>query len=297
MMSALQSLKFIARHPLNRHEPWRGIRRFMAWQIATRLHAGAIAVPFVDDTRLLVSRAMHGATGNVYCGLHEYEDMAFVLHALRRGELFIDVGANIGSYTVLAAGVVGARTVAFEPAPAAYRALLDNIRLNNLGDLVEARNEGVGAERGRLNFTTDLDTVNHVVASAARANSCAHIPITTLDTALEVAGPCVIKVDVEGYESAVVMGAERTFSAPAVMAVLMELNGSATRYGFDEQRLHGHMLELGYFPVRYDPLARQLRANDAGPGTTGNLLYIRDPEFMQARVVAAPRRRVHGTFI
>ena len=44
---------------------------------------------------------MTGATGNVYCGLHEFEDMALVLHALRPRDLFVDVGANVGSYTVL----------------------------------------------------------------------------------------------------------------------------------------------------------------------------------------------------
>jgi FkbM family methyltransferase len=193
--------------------------------------------------------------------------------------------------------VVGARTLAFEPAPAAYRALLDNLRLNNLGDLVEARNEGVGAQRGRLNFTSHLDTVNHVVASAAGASSCLQIPVTTLDSVLQVAQPCMIKVDVEGYESAVVAGAQRTLGSPAVMAVLMELNGSGARYGFDEQKLHGRMLDFGYSPVRYDPLARQLHPNETGRGAAENLLYIRDAEALQTRVAMAPRHRVHGTFI
>jgi hypothetical protein len=37
------------------------------------------------------------ATGNLYVGLHEFEEMAFLLHFLRRGDLFADVGANVGS--------------------------------------------------------------------------------------------------------------------------------------------------------------------------------------------------------
>src|SRR5215472_2949364 len=160
MMSALRSLNFIARHPLNLRGPWRALWRFTSWQIATRLGAASIAVPFVDDTRLLVARGMHGATGNVYCGLHEFEDMAFVLHALRPEELFVDVGANVGSYSVLAAGVVGAAALAFEPAARSYAALIDNLRLNNLESRVAARRAGVGAEAGQLRFTTGLDTVN-----------------------------------------------------------------------------------------------------------------------------------------
>ncbi|GAC1661791.1 MAG: hypothetical protein PVS2B3_15260 [Steroidobacteraceae bacterium] len=107
--------------------------------------------------------------------------------------------------------------------------------------------------------------------------------------------PCMIKVDVEGYESAVVEGAERTLGSPAVLAVLMELNGSGARYGFDEARLHVRMLGFGFTPARYDPLARRLHAQQRGPG--GNLLYVRDPGSLQARVRTAPRRRVPGTLV
>jgi FkbM family methyltransferase len=295
MIGALRSLHFIARHPLNRGGSVRALRRYVSWQVAARLGNGAIAVPFVDHTRLLVTRGMHGATGNIYCGLHEFEDMAFVLHALRPAELFVDVGANIGSYTVLAAGVVGARVLAFEPAPGAYAGLLDNLRLNDLQELVEARQEGVGAQPARLAFSTGLDTVNHVLSAAERGGASREVPIVTLDNVLEPLRPCMIKVDVEGYESAVVEGAQRTLRSAAVLAVLMELNGSGTRYGFDEARLHARMLEFGFIPARYDPLARQLHAQQRGHG--GNLLYVRDPVTLQARVRAAPRRRVHGTLV
>jgi hypothetical protein len=65
-----------------------------------------VAMPYVNETRLLVKPGMAGATGNVYAGLHEYEDMAFVLHALRPSSRFVDVGANVGTYTVLAGGGV-----------------------------------------------------------------------------------------------------------------------------------------------------------------------------------------------
>ena len=60
---------------------------------------------------------MTGATGNIYTGLHEFEDMMFLLHLLRPGDIFVDAGANIGSYTVLASAVVGAKSISFEPVP------------------------------------------------------------------------------------------------------------------------------------------------------------------------------------
>ena len=61
-------------------------------------------VPFVEDTKI----ALHPNGGSnryeVAVGLFEFEEMVFVLHALRPSSLFVDVGANVGFYTVLAGG-------------------------------------------------------------------------------------------------------------------------------------------------------------------------------------------------
>src|SRR5262245_22540376 len=134
MLSTLKTLSFILRHPLNRQAKLRAFSRYLRWQVASRLVDAPIAVPFVDSTRLLVSSGMTGATGNVYCGLHEYRDMSFVLHALTADDLFVDVGANVGTYTILAAGAAGSSVVSLEPHPRAYAHLLANIRFNDLGD-------------------------------------------------------------------------------------------------------------------------------------------------------------------
>ncbi|TMC68336.1 MAG: FkbM family methyltransferase, partial [Chloroflexi bacterium] len=90
------------------------------WQFVSRLIAGPIALPFVEGTSLFAMRGMTGATGNWYCGLHEVREMAFVLHLLRAKDHFLDVGANVGSYTVLAGGAVGARVTAVEPIPETF---------------------------------------------------------------------------------------------------------------------------------------------------------------------------------
>ncbi|MEJ7626598.1 MAG: FkbM family methyltransferase [Ferruginibacter sp.] len=81
---------------------------------------------------------MAGATGNIYMGLHEFPDMGFLLHFLRSEDLFFDIGSNIGSYTILASGQVGAKTFAFEPVPSTFSALHKNILANNLESIVRA---------------------------------------------------------------------------------------------------------------------------------------------------------------
>lgn len=297
MLSAFRTLRFIARHPLNRRAPLRAIGRFVAWQVATRLRPGALVVPYVGDTRLLVARGMTGATGNLYCGLHEFEDMGFVLHALRDEDLFVDIGANVGSYTVLASGAVGARCIAFEPAPRAYRALLDNLRLNDLMARVEARNECLASAAGEAEFTADLDVCNHVVAEPKGGNATVRVAVTTLDIALAKRTPTILKIDVEGYETLVVEGAEQTLRSPALRAVLMELNGSGARYGFDDRHLHERMLRYDFAPAEYDPQRRELRPREWHGSSEGNVLYVRDMDSLRARLAAAPRRPLHGTFV
>jgi len=55
------------------------------------------------------------------------------------------------------------------------------------------------------------------------------VPVRTLGAVLDGRSPALIKMDVEGFESAVLAGAERALADPALLAVIMELNGSGVR--------------------------------------------------------------------
>jgi len=292
----LQMLLGILRHPLNRGRPLAALTRFARWQIGSRLLGGAVAVPFAGNTRLLVARGMTGATGNLYCGLHEFEDMAFVLHALRPGDLFVDIGANVGSYTVLAAGAVGCRCVSIEPVPATFRRLKDNLALNSVLDRVDAHNVALGSGAGTVRFTADLDTVNHALATGEVADSQITVPVDTLDAVLAGRGPAVIKIDVEGFETAVIEGAPATLDSPSLRAVLLELNGSGDRYGYSDASIHERMLSLGFTAMHYDP-SHRLLTGIGQPASAGNTLYVRNAPELQLRLTQAPRFAVLDTTI
>ncbi|WP_200241650.1 FkbM family methyltransferase [Thiohalocapsa halophila] len=138
-------------------------------------------MPFVDEVGLLVRPGMVGATGNVYCGLHEAEEMALVLHALRPGDLFVGLGANVDSYTPLAAAA-GARCLYIEPIPRTFPWLSKNIALNGLAGRLTPLNVALGREQGVARFTSGLDTVNHVVAPGEAAADTVEVPVRTLDS-------------------------------------------------------------------------------------------------------------------
>ena len=292
-MGLIGTLKFITRHPFNRDRKISALKRFFAWQFGCRFVPGPVVVRFVNDAVLLVGPGMTGATGNIYTGLHEFEDMAFVLHFLRPEDLFVDVGANIGSYTLLASAAVGARSISFEPVPDTFRLLLRNISLNDVKDKVIAHNSGVGHEAGVLHFTSGLDTVNHVAnADELHSIPTVEVPIVTLDTILDSQQPALIKIDVEGFETNVINGADTTLSQPSLTAIVMELNGSGKRYGFDDNVIHRRMVDHGFTPSSYNPFTRTLVTLDEVNSLSGNTLYIRNREFVQQRLSSAPRFRI-----
>jgi FkbM family methyltransferase len=227
----------------------------------------------------------------VYTGLHEFEEMAFVLHVLRPDDLFVDVGANVGSYTILAAGAVGARCVSFEPDRETMRSLERNVAANALDDRVELRQSVVGRSDGIAQFTSGADTLNHVV-NALDTNAVS-AQMTTLDTALEGRSPQVLKIDVEGYELEVIAGASQILESREIIAVIIETNGSGSRYGVSDADLHSAMMDHGFVPCSYDPFVRRLTVRGA-PLSGGNTIYVKDPSQATSRVKDAPSYDIAG---
>jgi FkbM family methyltransferase len=224
-MSLLNTYRFITDAPQNQGHRTSAFVRFAKWQVGSRLVPGRVVHDWVNGSQFLVGQGERGLTGNIYNGLHEFEDMGSLLHFLRPADLFVDVGANAGSFTILASSVTGARTVAFEPIPSTFERLEENVRLNDIEALVTCVNGGVAATEGRITFTTGDDAMNHVAAPGAETDTGMSVEVTTLDTALHGEDPALIKIDVEGFELPVLEGATRTIERPGLRAVIAELNG------------------------------------------------------------------------
>ncbi len=293
-MSLLNTIRFITGHPLNRRQKLRAVLRFAKWQVGSRLISGDIVHEWIDGSKFFVRAGETGLTGNIYTDLHEFSDMAFLLHFLRDDDLFVDVGANVGSYTILGCAVAGARGVAFEPVPTTYKRLIENLRLNHLENRVEAVNAGVGSQPGSLRFTSDEDTMNHILADSEVCANPIDVGVVTLDRALEGRTPSLLKIDVEGYELPVLQGANETLSSHSLRAVIMELNGSGERYGFDESKIVDLMREHGFNACSYEPFDRRLAKLDRQKPDSGNTLFIRDMAVVADRLKNADRLSISG---
>lgn len=292
-MPILRTFQKLLSDPINREQKVASLWRFAKWQLGSRLVPGKVLVDWVGGTKFVAGPGDRGLTGNVYHGLHEFHDMAYVLHVLDATDLFADVGSNVGSYTLLACGAAGARGYAFEPAPATFRKLVQNLALNGLLDRVTYLNQGVGDRPGVLRFTTEQDCTNHVLADGEQSSSAVEVPVVRLDDSFQQA-PTMMKIDVEGYETMVLAGAQRTLADPRLHSILIELNGSGARYGYDEEAIVSMIEDFGFRAYDYDALRRVLAPLSERQRTKGNTLFLRNVELAERRIAAAPRFSVLG---
>ena len=278
MSSLLNMFRFISSHPLTRRQRIKTLGRIAGWQIKSRIHHEVI-VSWIGDQKLAVRRGMTGATGNIYAGVHEFADMMFLLHFLKSGDLFLDIGANVGTYTVLASGVCKAKTWAFEPDPETVLCLKRNIEINNLQELVTVHELALGATEREVAFTVGLDTVNRV---AIGNQPCQLVHQRPLDSLLSDVGPTFAKLDVEGYEEEILRGGQALLGKGSLQAIELE---TVTPDVLEMLSLHG------FVRMFYDPFTRFLSTEPVCMQSC-NALFVKNVSFVNSRVGQSPKVRV-----
>jgi FkbM family methyltransferase len=296
-MALYHTLKFITQHPLNRGKKIGALVRFLRWQLASRLYPGEWIYRWVNESKMVMCPGETGLTGNMYCGLHDFEEMAYLLHVLRAEDLFVDIGANVGSYTILACAVVGAKGYCFEPVPSTFERLMSNLRINNLSDRVKAVNLGMSDKEGELIFTTDENCSNHVVADGEKALQVVPVKVLPLDSVIPGHSPSLIKIDVEGFETPVLRGARSTLKSENLHSVIMELNESGSRYGFREDEIIKTMSNDGFELYTYEPFSRELKRLGEKGISGKNALFVRNVEMVRERIKQSPQVCVGGVRI
>lgn len=156
--------------------------------------------------------------------LREYEPLQpFFFKALAEAaghRALLDIGANVGMYSILFAGAGTAAVVAFEAAPDTAAELECNVALNELSDRVRIERRAVSSSAGTVSFGVlgSLSGANGVVSTNIHARSrltgvinVPAVPLDALITALP-AGPYAVKVDVEGHEADVIDGGSKFFA-------------------------------------------------------------------------------------
>jgi FkbM family methyltransferase len=207
---------------------------------------------------------------------YEPELTAWLLAAIDVGPpgIFLDVGANLGWFTLQVARLTRVeRVVAFEPDVANHQLLQTNIERNGLASRVDAVACALGDGPGlaRLNLYKGSNLGRHSLA-VDHGRGGSWVPVEALDTLLARLGlaeapVAALKIDVEGYEPRVLGGARATLARTGIL--LIELSPALSRAGgLDVSRALDDIAEAGFVPDIWDrpgalPDLEGLRTHDA----------------------------------
>ena len=190
----------------------------------------------------------------LYGGLPDYHEMKFLIDYLAPGDAFLDIGANTGIYSLLAASMIGSEGCvdAFEPDERSRDRFSENIILNRFRG-IHIHPQAVGSTSEQVRFLRDRDVGNRIRTSLDGGQATVELECVCLD---EVAGERLYalgKMDVEGAEPLVLQGAQRMLAAGNPPVWLLELNGKLHDYGFAEwgSRTMAEGSWLRFSPIRF----------------------------------------------
>ncbi len=187
-----------------------------------------IVAPVFNDTRLLWVN-MQDKFVSIHCVMDAYEpeNSALIRALLNPGDVFLDLGANVGWFTLLASTVVGpaGHIYCFEPQRPIAEHLARTIALNGLQEMVTLRQAGVWNQAGSMALAGDGGSENqgaaHLLPGGSGSARSSMVDLIALDS-LALDRCDVIKMDIEGAEPKAMEGAEQLLRAtrPIILSEL-----------------------------------------------------------------------------
>lgn len=182
---------------------------------------------------------------NVWLGQEEDKDLAIVSKLLKPGQTFIDCGANIGLWSLTASAAVESdgKVISFEPNPVTADKLKSNIELNQVKN-IKLYNSAVGSLNGTVFFECNND---HNISSIVKEQkNSIEVPIVTIDSILQDRKVHGIKIDVEGYEMEVILGAKQLLESSKPW-LCIEFNSETAGVSFlNDWNVHQYLSKFGY---------------------------------------------------
>lgn len=208
--------------PANRGARLRAAARVIGFDVRTRLLRRPTVAAIGDRSKIICYPGESNAPHAAYRNPPNPREMFVWRRYLRPGDLFVDVGSNIGIYTLFALDL-GAEVVACEPDAHNYARLLENLAYNRYN--AETYNVAVADRPGTLRLSQGLDSLNHLVFDG----SGVEVPAMTLDDIIGDRRVTGLKIDVEGAERLVLEGARSLLASERVDLIQLEWAGVRSR--------------------------------------------------------------------
>ena len=231
--------KFVWTHPANEGGRARALLRASEFQVRGRVLRQRTLAHLGKRSRVWADLHRTAASKVVYANPPDHPEMLIWRQVLRAGDLFLDVGANVGSYAIWA-GEVGADVIALEPAADTFALLMENLALNEYQ--IKAVQAAAGAACGTARFTSGRDSVNRFDPGGPVGAR-----VVTIDSIVGDRTVAGMKVDVEGFEIDVLRGSEWALSEHRLKLIQLEWNAtSLAGVGADRRPVADLLARHGY---------------------------------------------------
>lgn len=276
-MSLIEKIRILISHPSFKKTPLLVFYRLISWRIRCWLGISTVINLPKWNVKLFLPAQWRGAAKIVYLFREDYDSELISLNKnLLTGNVFVDAGANIGIYTIIAAKLVGesGRVIAFEPTIESYNALNKSIELNELKN-VQVYQCALSNREGKTRFYTHPDSSRNSLGPIPGANKGINVNIVMLDKILEqekVSRVDFIKMDVEGAEELVLKGATNLLSKHKPV-ILFESNFIASKaLGLLNSGAWDFLKSEGYKIFTINDLGEPL--NEILTPSTGNFIAV-----------------------
>ena len=282
-----------SKHPLTKEHAYYALLRYVYFHVVIQLKEVMI-YNWIGNLKFIARKGEAGIVGNIYYGLYEFEESVFLLHLLNNTDLFLDVGANVGHYSLLMAGLKKTKSIAIEPVPKTFAKLNENIALNNLEGLIETKNIGVSNTDGYLNFSTDRGTMDRIVDASYK--NAVSVQVQTIDSILKGNVPLALKIDVEGYEKYALEGATAMLVNTNFKVLILELNNSGKIFKINDEDIFEFVMSFGFKPYSYEPKTRLLSELKTYNKKQFNTIFVRDIDFVNSRILNSPPVKIRDCY-
>ncbi|MFI5280421.1 MAG: FkbM family methyltransferase [Gemmatimonadales bacterium] len=191
-----------------------------------------------------------------FTGFYELVLSRYVRDVARRGGTMIDVGANLGYFSLLWAGVNDRnRCVSFEASPRVAALLQHNVRKNRLESRVEMHALAAGRERGRLDFHLGPADQTGWGGFSPPTPETVSVDVIRVDEVVPAEPVALLKIDAEGADTWVLMGCEKLLQSRLVGSICYEQNRPRMRHlGIADDEAMRFLESVGYVASpRTDP--------------------------------------------
>jgi FkbM family methyltransferase len=255
------TLNYIWSHPNNQDGQWQAVGNFFRWQLQKRLKQQPLFHEFLPGLKLVCYPDSRSASAAVYCGLYDYDDMHFLLRFLRAEDSFLDIGANVGIYTLLAASKVSRGSIhSFEALPQNYQRLQENLKLNGF-EQVQTYQIAISDRPGQAQLNLAEGDSKPFIGHETRENQIT-VPTDTLDHLLasKVDHNLTLgKIDIEGAELLAFKGATELLQQQLPKVWILEITDGVRHFGYGKEELVDFLAGFGYGLYGYCAASNELR--------------------------------------